>query len=112
MATLTLRDLDDSLKLRLRMRAASNNRSMEEEARQILRAALTEPVDRGPNFLEVIRSRFKGLGDFQLDIPPRGPGREPPDFSDFVAPKKTRSLTARPKVHTPTRQKPSRSRAK
>jgi plasmid stability protein len=39
MATLTIRDLDDALKLR--MRAASRNRSME-EARQILRAALTE----------------------------------------------------------------------
>lgn len=43
MATLTIRDLDDALKLRLRLRAASQNRSMEEEARQILRAALTEP---------------------------------------------------------------------
>ena len=40
MATLTIRDLDDSLKLSLRMRAARHSRSMEEEARQILRHAL------------------------------------------------------------------------
>ena len=40
MATLTIRDLDEDLKRSLRMRAASLNRSMEEEARQILRAAL------------------------------------------------------------------------
>jgi antitoxin FitA len=111
-ATLTLRDLDDSLKLSLRMRAASHNRSMEEEARQILRAALTEPPAKGLNFLETIRSRFKGLGDVQLEIPPREPGREPPDFSDFVLPKKPRSLAAKPKTQTRTPQKPRRLSAK
>ena len=40
--TLTIRNLDDLLKSRLRLRAAARNRSMEEEARQILRAALQE----------------------------------------------------------------------
>lgn len=39
MVTLTIRDLEESLERSLRMRAASRNRSMEEEARQILRAA-------------------------------------------------------------------------
>ena len=46
MATLTIRDLDDDLKHRLRVRAAGLNRSMEEEARQILRAAM--PCSRRP----------------------------------------------------------------
>jgi phosphopantothenoylcysteine decarboxylase/phosphopantothenate--cysteine ligase len=39
MASITIRQLDDDLKQRLRLRAARNNRSMEDEARNILRAA-------------------------------------------------------------------------
>ena len=45
MATLTIRDLDETLKRSLRIRAANRNRSMEEEARQILRAALQDAHD-------------------------------------------------------------------
>ncbi len=41
MASMTIRDLDDRLKRRLRIQAARNNRSMEEEARAILKAALS-----------------------------------------------------------------------
>ena len=40
MASITIRNLDDRLKLRLRVRAATHNRSMEDEARDILRNAL------------------------------------------------------------------------
>jgi len=40
MATLTLRNVEESLKASLRMRAAANSRSMEEEARQILKQVL------------------------------------------------------------------------
>ncbi len=39
MASLTIRKLDDALKKRLRLRAAQNGRSMEDEARTILRRA-------------------------------------------------------------------------
>lgn len=46
MATLTIRDLDDEVKARLRVRAAHNGRSMEAEARAILRTALTEHAPR------------------------------------------------------------------
>jgi plasmid stability protein len=42
MATLTLRNIDESLKANLRMRAAANSRSMEEEARQILKQFLLQ----------------------------------------------------------------------
>ena len=45
MASITVRNLDDGLKRRLRIRAAENGRSMEQEARDILRAAL----DQGPS---------------------------------------------------------------
>jgi plasmid stability protein len=43
MASLLLRGLDDRLKRQLRLRAAENGRSMEEEVRQILRHALGVP---------------------------------------------------------------------
>ena len=40
MASITIRNLDESLKDALRRRAAGNRRSMEEEARQILKHAV------------------------------------------------------------------------
>ena len=43
MASLLVRGLDDKLKRQLRIRAAENGRSMEEEARRILRTALDVP---------------------------------------------------------------------
>jgi antitoxin FitA len=77
-ASLTIRDLDESLKRDLRVRAASRNRSMEEEARQILRAALLEPAVPTQDLASRIRSRFQGLGDVQLSVPAREPIRTPP----------------------------------
>jgi len=43
MSQLTIRGIDDGLKRALRMRAAENGRSMEEEVRQILRTAFDMP---------------------------------------------------------------------
>ena len=80
MGTLTIRNLDDPLKSRLRLRAAARNRSMEEEARQILRAALQEPVAPAQDLGTRIRARFAALGDVQLALEPREPAREPPDL--------------------------------
>lgn len=77
MATLTIRDLDDALKLKLRLRAASRNRSMEEEARQILRAALTESPAVRVSFVDRVKARFEGLGDVVLPVEPREPIRQP-----------------------------------
>lgn len=78
MATLTIRDLDDALKQSLRIRAAHRNRSMEEEARQILRAALTDVSTPGPDLAQRIRARFSGLGDITLPRAEREPVRPPP----------------------------------
>ena len=78
MSILTIRNLEDSLKSRLRMRAAARNRSMEEEARQILRAALQEPSPRERDLGSSIRARFAALGDIQLPIDPRQAVRQPP----------------------------------
>ena len=80
MATLTIRDLDDTLKQSLRIRAAHRNHSMEEEARQILRAALVDTPGATVNLARRIRARFAGLGDVSLPITDREPVRAPPPF--------------------------------
>lgn len=100
MATLTIRDLDESLKRDLRMRAASRNHSMEEEARQILRAALRESPVPATDLAARIRARFVGLGDVALSVPAREPVRTPPSFDEGskavrTAPSKRRGPTKR-----------------
>jgi len=79
-ANLTIRDLEDAVKRRLRVRAAQHGRSMEEEARNILRTALAEAPRQPGNLAEAIRRRFAPLGGVELDIPPRETMREPPRF--------------------------------
>jgi plasmid stability protein len=78
-ATITIRNLDDEAKRRLRLRAAEHGRSMEAEAREILGAALlaTEPK---PDLAQTIRARVARVGGFDLEQPPRAPLREPPSF--------------------------------
>ena len=80
MASITVRNLDEGLKRRLRIRAAENGRSMEQEVRDILRAALNEESPSGKEFIDRIRARFAELGGVELELPPRGTMREPPDF--------------------------------
>lgn len=80
MATLTIRDLDEGLKQRLRIRAAHRNRSMEEEVRQILQTALAESPEPGNDLAQRIRARFSGLGDVVLALPEREPARAGADL--------------------------------
>ena len=80
MASITVRNLDDGLKRRLRIRAAENGRSMEQEAREILKHALEEEAVPVRNLGSVIRARFAPLGGVELEIPPREPMRDPPRF--------------------------------
>jgi antitoxin FitA len=69
-ATLTIRDLDDELRVRLRVRAAERGRSMEAEVREILRDALTRPT--APDRLgSRIHQRFATIGGAELDLPTR-----------------------------------------
>lgn len=77
MASLTIRNLDDRLKLRLRVRAAERGRSMEEEVREILREAVGE-APAAPDLGRAIHARFAALGGVELELPARGPMREPP----------------------------------
>jgi plasmid stability protein len=78
MASITIRRLDDVVKARLRVRAARHGRSMEEEARHILKAGLAAGPARGPNLAESIRLRMVPLGGVELALPPREPVRRPP----------------------------------
>lgn len=80
MATLTIRDLEDSVKSKLRVRAATHGRSMEEEARTILRAALVEEAPPAESLYDAIRRLFEPLGGMELELPPREPMPEPPTF--------------------------------
>ena len=74
MASITIRKLDDEVKTRLRIRAAGNGRSMEEEARLILREAVNRKT--GPeNLASAICARFAPLGGVELELPPREPPR-------------------------------------
>lgn len=81
MASLTIRDLDEQTKERLRVRAARRQRSMEEEVRQILREAVAREESPPENLAESITRRFRATGGVSLRVPRREPGREPPDFS-------------------------------
>lgn len=78
MASITIRNLDDQTKARLRIRAAHHKRSMEDEARNILRAALADDRTAGGNLAEAIQRRFEPLGGVKLTLPAREPMREPP----------------------------------
>ena len=80
MASITVRNLDDGLKRRLRVRAAENGRSMEQEAREILKAALEEEKAPDRNLASAIHARFAPFGGVELELPPREPMRDPPTF--------------------------------
>jgi plasmid stability protein len=81
MATLTIRRLDERTKASLRIRAAHHGRSMEEEAREILRSTLTGSQPPAENLAERIRRRFAPLGGVELELPKRDSLRKPPDFT-------------------------------
>lgn len=80
MASITIRNLEDPLKARLRVRAAHNGHSMEEEARHILRAALTEERQPVTNLGEAIQQRFARFVGVDVPDAGRDPLRTPPSF--------------------------------
>jgi plasmid stability protein len=80
MSVLTVRNLDDDLKTRLRVRAAQHGRSMEAEAREILRESLAD--QHGRDVGSWIHDRFDGLGLDEVELPsrtelPRAPDLKP-----------------------------------
>ena len=82
LATLVIRNVDESLHRRLKARAAAQGRSMEEEARLLLREGLAaEPLPEGETLASAMRALFEPLGGVEFPSV-REPGhRPPPDFS-------------------------------
>lgn len=66
MPSLSVRKIDDDLYERLRIRAAQNGVSMEEEVRQILRRAVAAPERLGDLAIECF-----GPAGIELELPPR-----------------------------------------
>ncbi len=82
-ASITIRNLDEDLKRRLRIRAAERGHSMEQEARDILQAALAQPLRTNEDLVRSIREKVEAIGGIEpneLELPPQGPMREPPRF--------------------------------
>jgi len=80
MATLTIRNVDATVKDRLRLRAARNRRSLEAELRAIVTEIAGTEGRSEVNLAEAIRRRFAPLGGVELELPPREPPRAPPRF--------------------------------
>jgi len=86
MATLTISNLDKRTKAQLRLQAARHGRSMEEEARAILRQAVAgappQPAMAGVG--RRIHDHFARLGGLELDLPVRSDQPDAPDFSELA----------------------------
>lgn len=79
MAAVSIRNLDDVVRERLRVRAAAHGRSMEAEMRAILIEAVQEPGD-DEDFFAILMARFDELGGVDLALPSRS---TQPRFVDF-----------------------------
>jgi antitoxin FitA len=73
MASITIRQLEETTKRKLRIRAARHGRSMEQEAREILKTALSQPEDQPKDLGKAIHDLFAPFGGVELEIPPREP---------------------------------------
>lgn len=78
MASILIRNFDDELKARLRMRAAEHGHSMEQEARAILRRELQG--DETPGLGTLAKMLFGERNGIDLEPHPPVPVRAPPDF--------------------------------
>jgi antitoxin FitA len=82
-ASITIRNLDDDLKARLRVRAAQQGRSMEEEAHVLLRQALDVPrAAARPHLAVLAQSLFGSRHGVELSVLPRTKARPVPSFDE------------------------------
>lgn len=77
MAAIIIRNLDETTKRKLKIRAAMNGRSMEQEAREILKRAVAQTSKKRANLAERVRAIFGPLGGVELERLPRDPIRDP-----------------------------------
>jgi plasmid stability protein len=90
MASITIRNLDDEVKHRLRRQAAENGRSLEAEVREILtRSATVPPIKRPKTGLDLIQPLLefsRKYGGVELEIPRRTAMRAIPSFAEDPRP--------------------------
>ena len=80
MTSITVRNLDESVKNSLRVRAARHGWSMEQEVRQILQQTVAPEQARQISFAELVNGRFASLKVKFLAIPSRQTVRTPPEL--------------------------------
>lgn len=80
MSSITIKNFDDDLIFRLQKRAESSVRSLEAEAKEILRAVLTENKAYFLNVAAKIKQRFSDFGDFEIPTISRDPLLKLPNF--------------------------------
>ncbi len=80
MATLTIRNLDNETKKKLRQLAARHGHSMEEEARRILNRAVSQAEQKG--LATLIVEQFATIGGVEIELPARSPARPAPNFEE------------------------------
>ena len=80
MAAVSIRNLDETVRERLRRRAAEHGRSMEAEMRAILVAAVREPGD-DEGLLGALAARFSELGGVDLELAGRSAAPSAADFT-------------------------------
>jgi len=72
MTAITINELEATLRNKLYAKAAQHGRSVEQEAKSILAAALsTDAVPDGYTLVQDIRARVEPLGGIELELPPR-----------------------------------------
>ncbi len=85
MASVLIRNVDEALHQRLKERAASHRRSLEEEARELLRVGVACRGAPGrENLVDIASNLFGAAHGAELSLPPRGgaPARRLPDLGD------------------------------
>lgn len=82
MANLTIHNLDESLTNNLRIHAQQHGQTVEEEARQILRLAFSEPSQKTGGLGSKISKRFTEIGGVELPQPSRSLPRQPANFGE------------------------------
>ena len=87
MASLLIRNVDPVLHARLKESAAAHRRSLEEEAREALRAGVARQSGPPTESIADIALRLFGADNgFDLKLPPRSPARLALSFGPSVEP--------------------------
>jgi len=80
MSSITIRQLPDPTKEKLRLRAARAGLSLEAYLRQVLQSASETDPNVSPNLADLSLACFGEKNGIDLDLPPRGRDRAPLKF--------------------------------